>query len=79
MQISQAIQRGRSESPFRFAIDFSREFVIVGSFVSTIPSLSPALTVSVSRASFRSSFFTASAAGILTSYVSSRSYMSFTC
>ena len=46
---------------------------------STATSASAIFAAKVSRASLRSSFFTASCAAIFTSYTSSSSYISFTC
>ena len=66
-------------SSLRLEIDFSSVTVICPILPSTAPSASPVFARKVSRASLRSSFLTASAAGILTSYLSSRSYISFTC
>ena len=65
-------------SSLSLSIERSSDTVICGIRCSTATSASAIFAAKVSRASFRSSFFTASCAAILTSYTSSSSYISFT-
>merc|ERR1740130_1607496 len=66
-------------SSLSFVIDLSSDAVIAGMRCSTAPLASSTLAEKASRASLRSSFLTASCEGILTSYLSRRSYISLTC